>query len=107
MTLYPGNVISVTAELEQVVVGLGRVLDVEGKAVPNALINGVRGLALTDERGYFQAEIDQGLQGFTVVKSSRKCTVELSEFSSVQNLAMLGDLECVFEEDMADRAPYK
>ena len=94
VTLYPGNVIDVRAQLEQMVIALGKIVDDEGRPVSNALIKGVRGLALTDERGYFQAEMDQGLQEFKVVKSGRECNVKLPEFTTDKDVIMLGELGC-------------
>ncbi|MEP4148051.1 MAG: CS1-pili formation C-terminal domain-containing protein [Halioglobus sp.] len=95
VTLYPGNVIDVKAQLEQMVVALGKVVDDAGGPVENALLKGVRGLALTDERGYFQAEIDTGLQHFKVVKSGRECNIKLPEFATDKDVIMLGELKCI------------
>jgi len=94
LTLYPGNVISVEAKLQELVVAIGRIVDSSGNAISNALIRGIEGLALTDEYGYFQAEMSKGVQAITVAKSQNTCAVMLPEFAVDQKVVMLGSLSC-------------
>ncbi|MDA8752645.1 TcfC E-set like domain-containing protein [Halieaceae bacterium] len=94
LTLYLGNVVTVTANLEEIVVGLGRILKESGEPLSNALLKGVSGLAITDDNGYFQAEMSTTLKEFIVVKSSDKCLVALPELDAGESVAMFGSLTC-------------
>ena len=55
VTLYPGNVKRFVYKVEKIDVVFGRIVSADGKAIKNALIEGVAGIAITDDYGFFQA----------------------------------------------------
>jgi len=93
-TLYPGNIVTFKWEATRVLVAFGQITNKAGKAIPNALINGVIGLATTDEFGLFQAEIESNAQSFLVKTRSSECRVKLPEFSTDSLIVTLGTLAC-------------
>jgi outer membrane usher protein FimD/PapC len=93
-TVYPGNVLALNWEAKSVFVGIGRLLDTRGEPMPNALIKNASGLAITDEFGFFQAELDTGTQILSVQKSAATCFVDLGEYQVREQVASLGTLTC-------------
>jgi hypothetical protein len=57
ITLYPGNVIPVSLNIQRIYIMLGRLVDENGNPVANARLKNARGLVVTDEDGNFQAEV--------------------------------------------------
>lgn len=94
-TLYPGNVVTMKWKAARVIIAFGQILDVRGNPVANALIKGVTGIATTDEFGLFQAEIEAGIKKFEVQTRKYSCNVQLPEFDSTSEIALLGELTCL------------
>lgn len=94
VTLYPGNVVTLKWEATRVLVAFGQIVDADGNPIANALIEGVVGLATTDEFGLFQAEIESSTRTLNVRTRTRECTVELPEYDTSQMIAMLNELVC-------------
>ena len=94
MTLYPGNIISVKAELTKVIIVIGRVFVGPGEPLQSALIKGIEGLATTDANGIFQAEIQTDVSELVFVKGNSACTVQLPQYQARRNVARLGNLTC-------------
>lgn len=95
VTLYPGNVVTMNYEVTRVLVAFGQIVDRNGEPIKNALIEGVLGLATTDQFGFFQAEIESRTNKFTVRTRDRRCSVRLPRFDSTQLIVMLETLECL------------
>lgn len=97
-TLYPGNVIPIAAQLQQITVIVGRVILEDGALLENALLSGVEGLAMTDTNGVFQAEIASGTRSIQLKKGGDICDIPLPEWEDDRTVAFLGDLVCRYPQ---------
>lgn len=93
-TLYPGNVVTMVWKARRVVVAFGEIVDESGKPVANALIQGVVGLATTDELGLFQAELGDDTEVLKVRTRSSECEVSMPPIDGSQLVNLLGRLTC-------------
>ncbi len=93
-TLYPGNVVTMNWRSKRVVVVFGQISDHAGNPVSNGLIKGVSGIATTDEFGMFQAELDTKVRKLTVQTREYSCDVDIPDYNTHQNIALLGKLTC-------------
>ncbi len=93
-TLYPGNVVTLKWTASRILVAFGQITDTNGEPIANALIQGVVGLATTDEFGLFQAEMSSDTRTFNVKTRAQSCQVELPDYDSSQMIATLGQLVC-------------
>jgi hypothetical protein len=96
ITLYPGNVVPLVWQVSPIIIAYGRLLDTDGNAIANASIEGTYGVALTDDRGIFQAELLQSSETLSVNNKEYACRIVLPEIaadasSSVHNF---GELVC-------------
>lgn len=94
VTLYPGNVVTLNWESSKVNVVFGRVKDAQGQAIARALITGVEGLSITDEYGFFQAEIKENTSNITVETRTQQCKMVLPAYTTRQGVGSLGTLSC-------------
>lgn len=94
VTLYPGNVASLSWDVSPVNVVFGRLLDQVGEPVRNAVIRGAAGLAMTDDYGYFQAEVKTSVTGLRAETRAVECEFELPEYQPRQGIGLLGTLGC-------------
>ena len=94
VTLYPGNVVSLDWQADKVNIIFGRIQDPSGKPVANGLLQGVAGLATTDEFGVFQAEIIESVTEFQVKTLGQLCTVKLPQVVTKNGIASVGNLRC-------------
>lgn len=95
ITLYPGNVATLSWDVSPVSVVFGRLFDQYGEPIQNALLRGAAGLAMTDEYGYFQAQVKTSVRALTVETRTFKCEFELPDFETVNGIAMLGSQTCL------------
>jgi outer membrane usher protein FimD/PapC len=93
-TIYPGNVISIKASVDQVFVAVGKIVDTDGVPLSNALLRGVNGLATTDQSGFFQAELKQGTTQISAIKSQQECQIDLPEYTINNQIAFLKTVTC-------------
>lgn len=93
-TVYPGNVVNLSWYTRTINIALGRLLDVNGQPLQNAVIQNVIGLAMTDDNGYFQAEIDHSVDSFEVLSGAEQCEVSFSNPQSNDMVLQLGTLQC-------------
>lgn len=94
-TLYPGNVTENSWETKKIIVLIGRLLSDQGQPIANALIQNAEGLAISDEMGYFQAEMDLNTQVLRVRKGDFLCSVNLPAMTAMQEeVYFAGDLSC-------------
>ncbi len=93
-TVYPGNVVTMKFRATRVLVAFGQIKSEAGQAIPNALIEGVHGLATTDEFGLFQAELDSSTRTISVRTRTSQCSVNLPEFDPSRMVVSLGVLTC-------------
>ena len=94
VTLYPGNVKRIKWRVSKIDVVFGRIMDSHGSPLKNALIEGVEGLAVTDEFGIFQAELKQGVKQLHAKTLTQKCEIVVPEYTTVNQIARLGTLTC-------------
>ena len=76
-------------------IALARLLDVNGNIINVALILNVNGIAVSDENGYLQAEIDHGTSHFEVSKGNFHCEANFSNPESSDLIVQLGTLQCL------------
>ena len=96
VTLYPGNGVPLMWRTKEIIIIFGQIMNAEGKPIVNALIEGVTGLATTDEFGLFQAELDAAVKTLNVRTRQSSCEVRLpDELEIQQSIAILGELTCV------------
>ncbi|MCB1692522.1 MAG: CS1-pili formation C-terminal domain-containing protein [Pseudomonadales bacterium] len=93
-TLYPGNVVTLHWAVTRVLVAFGQIVDTDGNPVKNALIEGVLGLATTDEFGMFQAEINSDTESLKVRTRESECRVSLPDYDTTQLVVTLDTLVC-------------
>lgn len=93
-TLYPGNVVTLRWDASRILVAFGQVVDESGKPLANGLIEGVVGIATTDEFGVFQAEVRSSTRQINVRTRSTRCTVDLPDFPEQNLIVTLGTLIC-------------
>ena len=94
VTLYPGNVVTLTWEAQRILVAFGSIEDARGEPIANGLLEGVVGLATTDQFGIFQAEIKSTARTLEVRTREGRCTVILPDFDSQELVVTLGTLTC-------------
>ncbi len=94
VTVYPGNVVTLRFEAKRVFVVFGQIVDENGDPVSNALIKGVTGLAITDETGFFQAEMESSSRELQVQTRSSRCSVSLPDYGSEDLIVSFGELVC-------------
>ncbi len=94
VTLYPGNVASLSWDVSEVHVLFGRLLDEQGNAIENAVIRGASGLAMTDSQGNFQAEVKTSVRELSAETRQFNCPFAVPPYQAVSGLGMLGTLEC-------------
>lgn len=94
VTLYLGNVVSLEWKAERILVGFGQIQDEQGNLISNGLIQGVVGLATTNEFGIFQAELKSTTEVLTIQTRDRSCEVKLPSLTSAELVVTLGTLTC-------------
>ncbi len=93
-TLYPGNVVTMDWKASRVLVAFGQLVTPDGEPVTKVLIEGVTGLATTDDFGFFQAEIESDVRTITAKTRTSECTATLPEFSPEETVVMLEAAVC-------------
>lgn len=94
-TLYPGNVVDLEWEAISIVVVIAQIRNENGEVLADALISNAQGLALTDNNGYFQAELDRKDNHLLVKKAGFECSAELPSHSdNKKQVVFLGTLIC-------------
>ncbi|MGB1271947.1 MAG: CS1-pili formation C-terminal domain-containing protein, partial [Endozoicomonas sp.] len=96
-TLYPGNIQTLSWDIEQVLVLIGQLQDPEGNPLSNALLEGVIGTSDTDSHGLFQARVLEGKRSFeAVLPDGSTCRVALPESLEVRRgVVLTGSLSCI------------
>jgi hypothetical protein len=93
--LYPGTARTVEWNVAPVTVVFGRLVDGAGKPVANAELEGVVGTGETDERGYFQVEVNGGTATLKAKDNGKtRCAVALPRPPPGQEMLRLGTLKC-------------
>ena len=94
VSLYPGNVQTLTWKVMPVIAVFARALDATGRPIAEAAIDGAREPAGTDDRGYFQVEVGAGATLTLHPASGGACKIVLPVATPQNGYAGLGDLTC-------------
>ncbi|MEM7082787.1 MAG: TcfC E-set like domain-containing protein [Pseudomonadota bacterium] len=93
VTLYPGNVETLTFRIQRQLVIIGRAVDEEGNPIPHHAFAGLPGFASTDENGWFQIEVtntdDQQLK-----RGDSTCRLSLPDWDKNETVVVLDELVC-------------
>ncbi len=94
VTLYPGNIHTLTWVIEPVRVAIGQLVDLQGQSLPKWDINSSLGVGETDENGWFQIEV--GLDPLLKVsKGGEQCRATIPEAEGpVESIQVIGSLLC-------------
>jgi hypothetical protein len=92
--LCPGNVIGIEIEAKRILVAIGPLLKPDGTPLSHALLLGIQGIAISDDLGYFQAQIDADMVSITVKKAGQECVVSLDSPSTNAQVIHVGVRTC-------------
>lgn len=94
VTLYPGNVETLTFDIQPITVLITRILLADGTPASRVRIENAIGYAVTDEEGWLQAEIT-GDTPLEITKTGKAvCSIELPELEIKQGIAFVDNLQC-------------
>jgi hypothetical protein len=93
ISLFPGNVQTVTWRVTPVMAVFARALDAGGRPIAEAAIEGAREPAATDDQGYFQVEVGAGAT-LTLHATGGPCRIPLPQATPQNGYAGLGNLVC-------------
>jgi len=93
-TMYPGNVVNLSWSSQVINIAIGRLVDEEGTPISNAVIQNVVGIALADDNGIFQAEINQNTSHLEVQQGNLRCIAEFNNPRVTDTILPLGTLVC-------------
>ncbi|MFK7732408.1 MAG: CS1-pili formation C-terminal domain-containing protein [Pseudomonadales bacterium] len=94
-TLYPGNVVALEWQANQIIIGFGQLLNARGEAIANAVLDGAEGQVTTDSNGIFQLEAKSNQRVLQASNADVNCTVVLPEQTLVNNgVHNFGQLSC-------------
>ena len=93
-TLYPGNVVTMNWKAARILVVFGQLVSPEGDPIQSALLEGVTGLATTDEFGFFQAEIESDVRALLARTKSHQCEAVLPDFDTTETVVMFEKVVC-------------
>lgn len=93
LVAFPGNILHRVWNVEQVFIGLGRILDEKGEPIPLERIKGVKEYALTEEDGTFQAELS-GTEPLFIESDKYHCKITLPPITRKKEVVNFGDLVC-------------
>lgn len=77
VTLYPGHVVNLDWKVETINVLIGRITMPDGEPARHARLEGVEGMAMTDEDGFVQTEIRGDVRELKVRLTSGECVTPL------------------------------
>ena len=92
-TVYPGNIVKHTWHIEKVYIGLGRLLDEDGKPIAWHRIRGLPGYSVTEEDGSFQIEMT-GTNELNVKSNDYDCVIDIPEHERAEFFVDFGDVVC-------------
>lgn len=94
VTLYPGNVKTLTFTARRQVVVVGRAVDASGNAVANHTFTNLDGFASTDENGWFQIELTEAAPLTLKRGDDSTCTINLPPDQGEDSLIVVDDVMC-------------
>ena len=94
VTLYPGNVQSLDWRADTFFTLFGQAFTPDGKLLSNALVKSPRGIAETNDEGYFQVDVRQG-DVITISKGDAPpCSTRLGRVIVKDSFASIGKVTC-------------
>ena len=93
-TLYPGNVNTMTWEVNRVLIFIGRAVNENGDPIQHAKINNVGAFSGTDDRGWFQIESDAKDELILKLKDGSQCKIDLGSYDNAEDIHVFDDLLC-------------
>ena len=96
VTLYPGNVETVSYQSYEELVLLGKLVNSEGDALASAMIAGGTGFTRTDQYGIFQVRVPSTEKQLRVtLANNEQCIADIStDYTKRAGVGLLGELEC-------------
>ncbi|MFK7793766.1 MAG: TcfC E-set like domain-containing protein [Gammaproteobacteria bacterium] len=94
VTLYPGNVNTLSWDVDRVLVLIGQVFDPKGVPIKHAKINNAGAFSGTDDRGWFQIESSLTNQLTLKKDDGVICTVSLGEIDNQDDIHVFEKLVC-------------
>ena len=95
VTLYPGNVNTLSWKINRVLIFIGQAKNPDGTPVKNARIENGRAFSGTDERGWFQVEMNK-VDSLQLKKpDGNKCKIELGEYDATEDIHVFNTLICM------------
>ena len=106
VTLYPGNVNTMTWQIDRVLVLIGRALDLEGNPIAYARFKNINAFSGTDDRGWFQVETGKTDSLVLLKKDGSQCEIALNEYDNSEDVHVFNDLTCIpTNADTPDSSP--
>ncbi len=94
VTLYPGNVETISYDIHPITVLITRLLLADGSPASNVRIDNAVGYAVTDEDGWLQAEIS-GDGPLQISKHGKEvCAIDIPTLEIKQGIAFVDSLSC-------------
>ncbi len=94
ITLYPGNVITRTWNVEKVLIYIGQIVDDNGTPVKYARFEDLTTYGGTDDRGWFQIESKEISSLVVTKKDGNKCKIELERQNKDKDVQVFKKLNC-------------
>lgn len=93
ITVFPGNVVKKTWQVEKVFILLGRIVDEYGEPVARRRIKGTKEYTVTEEDGSFQAEIG-GYETLEIDSDTHSCKISFDLPDNPEYFLDIGEIEC-------------
>ncbi|MFL6775197.1 MAG: CS1-pili formation C-terminal domain-containing protein, partial [Sphingomicrobium sp.] len=93
VTLYPGNVHTLSWRAETYITVFAQAVGQDRAPIANALVQSRKGVAQTDENGYFQIDVGSD-DAITIASKDGPCHVNLGKVAVKNDFASLGKVVC-------------
>ncbi|MFL6786749.1 MAG: CS1-pili formation C-terminal domain-containing protein, partial [Sphingomicrobium sp.] len=93
VTLYPGNVHPLSWRAETYITVFAQAVGQDRAPIANALVQSRKGIAQTDENGYFQVDVGRD-DAITIASKDGPCHVNLGKVAVKNDFASLGKVVC-------------
>ncbi|MFL6732914.1 MAG: TcfC E-set like domain-containing protein [Sphingomicrobium sp.] len=93
VTLYPGNVHPLSWRAETYITVFAQAVGQDRAPIANALVQSRKGIAQTDENGYFQVDVGRD-DPITIASKDGPCHVNLGKVAVKNDFASLGKVVC-------------
>jgi Mat/Ecp fimbriae outer membrane usher protein len=94
VTLYPGNVEHLSWSIRSLFTVFGRAVAADGRPLANAEIHSGRGIGETDDKGYFQMDVESGDMLSFATQEKGSCSVRIAGTKPGSDFLSLGKVIC-------------